>query len=346
MSKLVGTSPNQIPSNADLGTMAYQNYDTVAPVLMAGKKNYIINGDFRISQRGDYTSAYTNASNTAVTTVDRWQNRPYGSGSQTITHNKNITLPNGIKTNSLRIENGSNTDCSFFHIIQSVESEEWMSGRTFTISYWYKTNSTEMQPRYCDTIGCFKPDVYLIPDEEWHFISWKMPMPTNLSFGGGIQIHPAFQKKSNDPLDPGDYIEFALVQMELGDVATSYEWRSFNEELLLAYRYYQTHTVLGSGTWNGPGSFFCVVNSPVPMREVPVISTKSGGWSNINIEYDDAYNVTGGSVTHGSVQGSTDISDVSKFVVTLTTSGSQTTGYGGVAVCDRNNDWFVLDADL
>ena len=46
MTKLIGTEPNQVPSNADLGTMAYQNYDTVAPVLMAGKKNYIINDHY------------------------------------------------------------------------------------------------------------------------------------------------------------------------------------------------------------------------------------------------------------------------------------------------------------
>ena len=58
----------------------------------------------------------SNPAVTAVTTVDRWKNRPYGSGTQTITHNKNITLPNGIKTNSLRIENTSSTDCDFFHI--------------------------------------------------------------------------------------------------------------------------------------------------------------------------------------------------------------------------------------
>ena len=141
-------------------------------------------------------------------------------------------------------------------------------------------------------------------------------------------------------------MRFTGVQLELGKVATPFEHRTFNEELLAAYRYYQTHTVLGSGTWNGPSSFFCAVDSPVPMRQVPVIRTQSGVWSNINIEYDDSYNVTGGSVQHGSVQGSNAVSDLSKFIVTLSTSGSQTTGYGGVPVCDRNNDWFIFDSEL
>ena len=241
MSKLIGTAPNQVPTNADLGTIAYQDYDTVFRKIRGGY-NYIINGDFTVSQRGDFTGGYTNAAGTWIYTVDRWQNRPYGSDSQTITHKIDQEIvPNLLYANSLKIEQNSSTNnCPFFHIIQPIEGQSWMSYKTFTVSYWYKTNATSVQPRYCDGNNCFVVDVDLIADGEWHYVSWKMSINYQVPTSGAtFQFHPAFVKKNGQSILGGEWIEFALVQMELGDTASEFQHRLYVEELALCQRYYE-----------------------------------------------------------------------------------------------------------
>ena len=52
MGKLIGTDPNQVPTNADLGTMSFQDYDVAAPLLIGGRRNIFINGGFNVAQRG------------------------------------------------------------------------------------------------------------------------------------------------------------------------------------------------------------------------------------------------------------------------------------------------------
>jgi len=57
MAKLIGTAPNQVPTNADLGTMAYQDKDVVRKEFEISRPNLVINGDFQVWQRSD--NAYT-----------------------------------------------------------------------------------------------------------------------------------------------------------------------------------------------------------------------------------------------------------------------------------------------
>ena len=69
MPSLIGNKPNQVPSNGDLGTMAFRDqtqfYDTSRTV---GFRNRLINGAMVIDQRN------AGASGTAASyTVDRWQ---------------------------------------------------------------------------------------------------------------------------------------------------------------------------------------------------------------------------------------------------------------------------------
>jgi hypothetical protein len=65
MAKLIGTDPNQVPTNADLGTMAYQDYDVVDKEFRNSRPNLVINGDFQVWQRSD------NANGSGYVSVDR-----------------------------------------------------------------------------------------------------------------------------------------------------------------------------------------------------------------------------------------------------------------------------------
>jgi hypothetical protein len=55
--KLYGPAPDQVPTNADLGTMAYQDYDAFIDGNVVSRPNLFINGDFQVWQRSD--NAYT-----------------------------------------------------------------------------------------------------------------------------------------------------------------------------------------------------------------------------------------------------------------------------------------------
>ena len=109
--------------------------------------------------------------------------------------------------------------------------------------------------------------------------------------------------------------------------------------------------MLGAGVWNGTNSFFTAVRTPVPMRAHPTITTNSGGFGNINIENEDNYGINGitnPSSGHGNPNSTAaqQHSGFSDFVVGVSVSYTQTTGYGGLVLCDASSDFFILDAQL
>lgn len=276
--KLIGTAPSQVPTNSDLGDLAYQNYSSLLGNTRFGFKNLLINGDFKVSQRGNFTTDQTIGVNVTKVYVDRWAARTYGSGdaTQTFVHNKNITLPNGIVTNSIKYtQNGTSNGTPFWHMIQAVEFEPWMCGKTFTFSYWYKTNSMGVKPRICDGATCVPINLVLNGDGEWHYAtwSWNIPADAYVSNPSTIQFHPAFAKDVGN-INGGEYFEFALCQMELGTVATPFEFRPYGAELALCQRYYQIHQGWMVGKYpSGTAECFMVFRPYVPMlKQPPAIS--------------------------------------------------------------------------
>ena len=68
-------------------------------LIGAGRRNLIINGDFRFSQRGDYTST-TTLTNSATYYLDRWKFYTFVNTSGTFQHKLDQTLPDGTVTNT------------------------------------------------------------------------------------------------------------------------------------------------------------------------------------------------------------------------------------------------------
>ena len=87
------------------------------------------------------------------------------------------------------------------------------------------------------------------------------------------------------------------------------------------------------------------------MRIHPTVTTNSGNLNTINIENEDNYGVTSftqPSSGHGNPNSTAaqQYSGYSSFIIGLAVSYSQTTGYGGLVVCDASSDYFILDAQL
>ena len=209
-------------------------------LIGAGRRNMLINGTFEVSQRGNYQtdasgSALAIASGTATYSVDRWY--AYGSGTTCTSQTRFVTLPTGQKVRSLRTVATSASTNSFLHPAQQWEVEKHYEGQVLTSSAWVRTNRRGQYLRLCDTVLCYSGSDEIPADGEWHYMTqtWN-PITNAFNYSSSGQWQPAF---GAGPLAVGDYVEFALPQLELGNTATPFEFRHKAEELALCQRYFQ-----------------------------------------------------------------------------------------------------------
>ncbi len=248
-------------------------------LIGAGRKNLIINGDFQVSQRGDYTTA------TAADgyQLDRWNSALFGGASGTIQHKPDQTLPNGVVTNSLRLTITSAASTNYA-LWQWIEGYKQFRGQTTTLSFWYKS-SADQALNYYNYVTQTHVDV---PNSNgvWakfsHTHTWGTTGTTNTR----IEFFPYGKTLADD-----DYIEIAQFQLELGSVATEFDNSlSYGEQLALCQRYfYQWRSGNGGMILDGwDGSNNAIYHNkefrfPVEMRSTP--SANSGGsWVTSNVE--------------------------------------------------------------
>jgi len=201
-------------------------------LIGAGRRNLIINGDFQVSQRGDYTSS------TSVTSgnyyVDRWAITTSGVTANMI--HSLATLPNGAKTKSIRVT-ATSSNTGYLELRQIVEDYLQISGQELMWSAWIRTNMASVGFRHNGHTD-FGDKVY--NDGQWHYITSRYTMDEPSS-GSGANTAFSIISYNNAPvsISSGDYFEVAQVQLELGKVATPFEHRSYGEELALCQRYYE-----------------------------------------------------------------------------------------------------------
>ena len=156
MAKLIGNAPNQVPTNADLGSMAFEdkkNYPTVSSSIYQPFRNIIINGDMSIAQRG--TSA-TGLTGTGYHSLDRFNINAYNIASAVYTMEQSTDAPTGFY-NSLKLTpttaNGTQDANEQFNIEQYIEAQNiynldfyTATADSVTISFYIKTNNTGTYP--------------------------------------------------------------------------------------------------------------------------------------------------------------------------------------------------------
>lgn len=216
------------------------------PALGVGSlgSNLIINGDFRISQRGDYSSA------TSVTNdqkyMDRWTTRFSG-----VTANIQAILGTNSSpgypytdSNSLRLTATSSATGILRHL-QRVEG--FLDGQTLTFSAWVKSNSANARLfQYQHNGGTRVASAAHSGGGGWEFLS--VTVENNATTGNQLYFDAAIGTASFGTLSitSGQYIEISQVQLEVRDAPSPFMYRSIVEELALCQRYFQ---VLG-GTGN------------------------------------------------------------------------------------------------
>lgn len=298
-------------------------------------KNYLINGNFDVWQRG------TSHSITGQQyTVDRWQlifdGTPAGGGTvtrQTFTLGQ-TDVPNNPKYYLQYDFPSVGTPSNY--IRQSIEGVHNLAGQVTTFSFWAKVPSgtmtigTQFQQEF-GSGGSPSSGVYGIGATNFTVTtSWqKFTMTTTIPSISGKTVGTNNNDKLNTaitfPGGPGT-IHLAQAQVEAGDTATPFEHRPYDMELLRCKRYYwQLNGTrdLCAAMLASTVSAYGVITYPVEMRANPTLSpsattTVRVSWS-AGTSVTSAFSVDRNSPTAG--------------LVRLTTAGL-TAGQGA---------WFLVD---
>jgi hypothetical protein len=312
MPSLIGNKPNQVPSNGDLGTMAFREQDQFYNTQQSlGFKNRIINGAMMIDQRNAGASVTPTAS---AYTLDRW--RAGLSVSSKYSVQQSSTAPTGF-SNSLLVTSlsaysvGASETFVLQQQIEGFNTADLMWGtanaQSVTLSFWVRSSLTGTFG------GCFAnsasdrayPFTYTISTANtWEQKSVTVTGDTSGTWvgatnGAGLRLYFNLGSGSTVSATAGAWTSgffvsatgatsvvgtngatfyITGVQLEKGSTATSFDYRPYGTELNLCQRYLP---VISAGGYNGNGSCsatnraYALFSLPVTPRVAPtgIVST-------------------------------------------------------------------------
>lgn len=226
-----------------------------------GRKNYIINGNFDIWQRGTSLTGQTSSKYLA----DRWRTEPstttydYNQGTFTVGQ---TDVPNNPQFYADFTITGADDN---FRPEQRIEDVRTLAGETITISFWAKYTSnapTDFRTTIRQYFGSGgSSDVYTVfASGQTLTTSWQkfevtgtVPSISGKTIGTGnlLSISP-FWNGNNETFD----VQIAQVQVEKGSVATDFEVRPIAEELALCQRYFECSYATAPSTWGGSDHYY------------------------------------------------------------------------------------------
>ena len=333
-------------------------------LVSAGRKNMVINGDMRISQRVG-TTATTITSGGFV--IDRYRCEDNTAGSTT--HQQVTDAPPGFH-NSLKVT-VTGTDATvnagdfhyFRHIIEgnNINHLNWGSSnaKTVTLSFWVKSSVTGDHggSLWNNAFNRSFPFNYTINSANaWEYKSitvpgcpdgtWESGTSRGINIGfvqnvGSTYQGPPGQWNSAGDVGPTNHVNLTAtngatwyitgIQLEVGRNATDFEHRSYGEELALCKRYYQkigdtaTNEITLGGYSVSGSTIYHSIQLPVEMRVVPTLT-----------QVGSLYSVRTGQP--GSLSGHRGRKGFGVSHVT--------TGDGNYLLASNANAYFVLDAEL
>jgi hypothetical protein len=242
-------------------------------------KNYIINGNFDIWQRG---TTFTNPTDVSYT-ADRWRAR-----SQFLT-----TTVSKTATGTLEFDKPSTQ--GWCNVQQQIESNKTLSGKTVTFSAKIKgvsggfkaglsidgVASQNASGMVWNTPTNLASQIFdLTSSFEVYSITATIPVYNGLDYSivVGVDIRDAYTGSTSDK------IEIKEVQFEDGSVATPFEYRPISEELLLCQRYCQAITTVALAESVGIGTAasttVAYINVPLitEMRSTPTLTATATDW--------------------------------------------------------------------
>lgn len=242
-----------------------------------GRRNLIINGAMQVAQRG---TSKTGITGTSYPTVDRFKFSLDSCGTWTSTQEDDA--PDGfassckIECTTADASISSSDYVILQHILEGQDLQQLQYGtssaKDITISFWVKSNKTGTYTLELQTDGSEEnPIQYSVNSSGvWEYKSLTFSGNTSDSlsndntlglvvnwwvaagstWAGGTYNENTWQNTNanravgnlNLADTVGNYFQITGVQLEVGDVATPFEHRSYGEELALCQRYFERLT--------------------------------------------------------------------------------------------------------
>lgn len=197
--------------------------------------NLLINGDFRVNQRGQ--TSYINTGATHTYTVDRWRISVGSSYANAVTVTPKTN--GGVNLSFNNTLAGGNTP-----FIQVLENPQYLIGKTLTFTIYVSAinlGSARFRLSNYSTFATGDLKVGL------NTITYKVPAGTTQLFCGII---------ANASTACDCDIEYA--KLEIGNISTAFSPRLYAEELSMCMRHYQIRTT----DYTFPNN---IIDCPIPM---------------------------------------------------------------------------------
>ena len=253
-------------------------------VNQLGRRNLLINGDFKVAQRGTTFAA----ADSATFISDRWAPLASTNPNQNIGYTRSTDAPKGFKYStklsvSTAISSLASSDYYIFRHRgfeqQDIEHLNFgtADAKEITLSFWVKSNKTgtmfaEWQmPTSSASIELAKPYTIDVANT-WEYKTITYPANTvhtsnaadnagglflymwiaaGATYAGGT-LNTSWNNNTNRVTGITNYLDstsneiyFTGFQLEVGDTATPFEHRSYGEELAACQRYFYKWTSSG-----------------------------------------------------------------------------------------------------
>ena len=271
-------------------------------------RNMVINGAMQVAQRG------TSSTTLGYSTVDRFQ-VGLGGGTGVLTLSQSTDSPQGFANSfKVDVDTADTlTGDEEFYLDTRLESQDLQhlkygtsSAESVTLSFWVKSFQTgqfSVLLYQADSNRDIFKEYTVNTSATWEYKTLTFPGDASGSFdddnGLGLLVrfylgagpnregavptdwnaHETADRVSSNQVQvissTSNYWQITGVQLEVGNQATSFEHRSYGDELQKCRRYFQHFTCGGSGTATGANqtqSAMCSVNYSPEMRDVPTIT--------------------------------------------------------------------------
>jgi hypothetical protein len=351
-------------------------------------RNLIINGAMRVAQRGtsetvsdntnegfstvDRWAIYFNSSMSGAVTFSQSTDAPDGFG-------KSAKLQCSTTNTSI-------TGNQYMKLVHKIEGQNLQqldygtsNAKTTTLSWYMKTDEYTGPVSVSLEIegGEEYYTVSVTPTNSWARYTLTIPGSTSGTIddnnGEGLTMHFALagstsssnaassdstawsSTRSDYRTDIGNLLSSTSnafyvtgVQLEVGEMATSFEHRSYSDELANCQRYYYRHAdnadhnrhAIMSGGWYTDSEFYGVCHFPTTMRAVPSLKYSDGGNT-------AAFKVFGNASNSETDDVAIQEQGTNCFSIYFNNLGGSNAGSGGWAqLNDISDTWIAFEAEL
>ena len=283
-------------------------------------RNVLRNGGMTIHQRGGNTTGINDSQNYFV--ADGWIYNHGSNGTVTVSHETDS--PDGF-SNSIKVAvtsaGTSSNPAQFYQKIEGQDLQRFAKGssgaKKFAVSFYIKSKVTGnfVLDLYDGDNGRSCQQIYTVNQSQtWERKTVIIPADTTGAFNNDVNsslqiywkvfdgnqtgtLHTTWQAHTtnadrgvgqvNALAANGDYVQITGLQMEVGETATSFEHKSYTEEIAKCQRYYylvyrrgssgeSNLSIGGLGSLYTANSVYIDLQFPTQMRAGPSIEFPSG----------------------------------------------------------------------